>query len=209
MSSEEEDVVAVGGDLEPRTLVRAYRRGIFPWPMEGLPLLWFCPRERAILELAGLHRGRSLARIERQRPFDLTIDRAFRRVIDGCASTPRPGQRGTWITPQITAGYSRLHELGIAHSVEAWTAEGELVGGVYGVEVDGAFAAESMFYRRPYASRLALLHLLEHVASRGLDWIDVQVMTPHMERMGARAIPREDFLSRLAATRRRGLKLFD
>src|SRR5215831_18966311 len=101
MSSEEEDVVAVGGDLEPRTLVRAYRRGIFPWPMEGLPLLWFCPRERAILEIARLHRGRSLARIERQRPFRLTIDRAFRDVVAGCASTPRPGQRGTWITPGI------------------------------------------------------------------------------------------------------------
>jgi leucyl/phenylalanyl-tRNA--protein transferase len=105
------------------------------------------------------------------------------------------------------AAYTRLHRLGIAHSVEAWRGDA-LVGGVYGVEVDGAFAAESMFHREPNASKLALLRLLDHVAVRGLDWIDVQVMTPHLERLGARAIPRPAFLERLARTRGRGLRLF-
>lgn len=207
MSSLADDIVAMGGDLEPETLLYAYRHGVFPWPSEGLPLLWYCPRRRAILELERLHVGRTLARVRRQARLRLTIDADFAGVIRGCAATPRPEQSGTWITPEMLEAYTRLHRLGVAHSAEAWHGE-TLVGGVYGVDVDGAFAAESMFYRRPYASRLALLHLLDHLRGRGLDWIDVQVMTPHMERMGAREVPRAEFLRRLAATRRRGLDIF-
>lgn len=207
MSSLADDIVAVGGDLEPQTLMYAYRRGVFPWPAEGLPLLWYCPRERAIVELARVHVGATLERRRRRSDLRFTIDAAFPAVIRACAVTRRPGQAGTWITRPMVEAYTRLHRLGIAHSVEAW--EGDvLAGGLYGVDVDGAFAAESMFYRRPYASKLALLHLFEHVWQRGLDWIDIQVLTPHMERMGAQVIPRAQFLRRLENTRRRELKLF-
>lgn len=202
-----EGIVAVGGDLAPETLLAAYRAGIFPWPVDGLPLLWFSPPERGILEFEALHVPRSLARARRRSQLRFTIDCAFGRVIRGCARTPRPGQSGTWITPAIEAAYVRLHRLGIAHSVEAWHGD-DLVGGIYGVDVDGAFAAESMFYREPDASKLALLHLVGHLRGRGLDWMDIQILTPHLARLGARAVPRAEFLQRLRATRRRGLVLF-
>ena len=207
MSITQDDIVAVGGELDPETLVRAYRHGIFPWPVEGLPLLWFCPRERAILELAHVHVGRSLARARRRSTLRFTVDAAFPAVIAACAESPRPGQESTWITPPILAAYTRLHALGVAHSVEAWRGDA-LVAGVYGVDVDGAFAAESMFHRESDASKLALLHLVGVLRAGGLDWLDVQVMTPHLERLGARPIPRREFLARLARTRARGLSVF-
>ena len=206
-SSTPEGIVAVGGKLDGETLRAAYAQGIFPWPVEGLPLLWFCPPERGVLEFERLHLPRSLRRARRLSTLRFTIDAAFAEVIRACAQTPRPGQPGTWITPQVRSAYSRLHREGMAHSVEAWDG-GRLVGGVYGVDAGGAFAAESMFYLQPYASKLALLHLIEHLRGRGLDWLDIQVLTPHMERLGARAVPRETFLRRLAATRSRGLVLF-
>ena len=196
MSTSSDDIVALGGNLEPATLREAYRNGVFPWPAEDLPLLWFCPRERAILEYDHLHVGRSLARARRQSPFAFTIDAAFEDVILHCASEPRPGQDGTWITDEMIDAYVRLHHLGVAHSVETWL-DGQLVGGLYGVDTDGAFSAESMYYHEPWASKLALLHLLDHFAARGLRWIDIQVMTPHMERLGARNIPRREFLALL------------
>jgi len=202
-----EGIVAIGGDLHPDSLVTAYRQGIFPWPVENLPLLWFCPPERAVVDFARLHMPRSLARARRANSLRFTIDAAFAEVIDACATSPRPGQDGTWITPAVIDAYNRLHALGIAHSVEAW--EGDtLVGGVYGVDVEGAFAAESMFYRRSNASKLCILKLIDHLRSRGLEWMDVQTMTPHMQRLGARLIDRESFLVRLADTRARGLHLF-
>jgi leucyl/phenylalanyl-tRNA--protein transferase len=207
VSIQQDDIVAVGGDLTPETLLRAYRRGIFPWPVEGLPLLWFCPRERTILDFAAVHVARRLARTRRRTTLRFTVDAAFAAVIRACADTPRPGQDSTWITDEIRAAYTRLHRLGIAHSVEAWRAE-TLVGGIYGVDVDGAFAAESMFHHETDASKLALLYLVDHLRARGLDWIDIQVMTPHMQRFGARPIPRRDFLEKLARTRARRLRLF-
>jgi leucyl/phenylalanyl-tRNA--protein transferase len=207
MSIQRDDIVAVGGGLEPETLVAAYRRGIFPWPVPGLPLLWFCPRERAILELDRLHVGRSLARARRRTALRFTIDAAFAEVIRACAGTPRPGQDDTWITPEIVVAYTRLHRLGIAHSAEAWR-EDRLVGGIYGVDVDGAFAAESMFHHESDASKLVLLHLTDHLRAGGLEWIDIQVLTPHLERLGARTIPRAQFLARLARTRAAGRRLF-
>lgn len=207
-SANADGIVAVGGDLHPETLQLAYAQGIFPWPVVGLPLLWFSPPERGVLDFADLHLPRSLRRARRRRGYRLTIDAAFPAVIRACAATPRPGQLGTWITPAITAAYERLHALGIAHSVEAWDGD-RLVGGIYGVDAGGAFSGESMFYRAPDASKIALLHLVEHLASRGLEWLDIQVLTPHMARLGARAVPRDEFLARLAATRARGLRLFD
>jgi leucyl/phenylalanyl-tRNA--protein transferase len=202
-----EGIVAIGGDLHPESILAAYRQGIFPWPVEKLPLLWFSPPERGVLEFREMHLPRSLRRARGAAKFDFTIDRAFAPVIAACAESPRPGQHGTWITPAVVAAYTRLHRLGIAHSVEAWR-DGRLVGGVYGVDIDGAFAAESMFYVEDNASKLAFLHLVDHLAARGLDWIDIQTLTPHMERLGAKAVGREIFLSRLQQTRRRGLHLF-
>jgi leucyl/phenylalanyl-tRNA--protein transferase len=207
MSIHQDDIVGVGGRLDPETLLRAYRRGIFPWPVEGLPLLWFCPRERAILEFSRLHVGRRLARVRRQSSLRFSVDAAFGAVIRACAATPRPGQDGTWITDEIESAYTRLHALGVAHSVEAWRGH-DLVAGVYGVAVDGAFAAESMFHHEANASKLALLHLVDRLAAAGLGWMDIQVMTPHLERLGAHVVPRAQFLSRLTKTRARGLRLF-
>jgi leucyl/phenylalanyl-tRNA--protein transferase len=206
-SATRDGLVAVGGDLHPETLQLAYRQGIFPWPAPGLPLLWFSPPERGVLDFADLHVPRSLSRASRQTTFRLTVDGDFSAVIRACAAMPRPGQDGTWISADIIAAYERLHRLGMAHSAEAWDGD-RLVGGIYGVDVDGAFAAESMFYREPNASKLALLHLVSHLASRGLDWLDIQVLTPHMARLGAQAVARDGFLARLAATRSRGLQLF-
>jgi leucyl/phenylalanyl-tRNA---protein transferase len=207
MSITPDDIVAVGTDLQPARLLAAYRNGIFPWPVEGLPLLWFCPRERAILRFEELHVGRSLARARRRSTLRFSIDTAFVDVIRACAETPRPDQDTTWISADIIAAYTRLHRLGFAHSVEAWR-DDTLVGGVYGVDANGAFAAESMFHRESNASKLALLHLVDHLRARGLDWIDVQVMTPHLERLGARAIARDAFLALLARTQARRVRLF-
>ncbi len=206
-SATRDGLVAVGGDLHPDTLRLAYRQGIFPWPAPGLPLLWFSPPERGVLDFADLHVPRSLERARRRSPLRLTVDGDFPGVIRGCADTRRPGQDGTWITGDMVDAYEAMHRLGMAHSVEAWDGA-RLVGGIYGVEVDGAFAAESMFYRAPNASKLALLHLVAHLRARGLDWLDIQVLTPHMARLGARAMARDRFLARLAVTRARGLRLF-
>jgi leucyl/phenylalanyl-tRNA--protein transferase len=200
-----EGIVAIGGDLEPATLMAAYRGGIFPWPVEGCPLLWFSPERRGVLEFDRLRVPRSLAQARRRSKLRFTFDRAFEQVIRGCAQTPRPGQPGTWITPGIVRGYTRLSRQGHAHSVEAWDGE-RLVGGVYGVDVDGAFSAESMFYRVSNASKLALLELVDRLRAGGLDWMDIEVVTPHMARLGAREIPRAEFLARLARTRARGLR---
>jgi len=206
-SANSDGIVAVGGDLHPQSLLLAYRQGIFPWPVEGMPLLWFCPAERGVLEFSELHLPRSLAAAHRRTRLRFSIDAAFSDVIHACASSKRPEQEGTWITPEVIAAYVRFHRLGYAHSVEAWHAD-RLVGGIYGVDVGGAFAAESMFYREPNASKLALLHLIEHLGSRGLDWIDIQVLTPHLSRLGAKTIGRNEFLKKLRQTRARRLQLF-
>jgi leucyl/phenylalanyl-tRNA--protein transferase len=202
-----EGIVAVGGRPDPDLLAEAYARGIFPWPVEGYPLLWFSPPERALLEFDRLHVPRSLARERRRTRLAFTLDRAFDRVIRACAATPRAHEDGTWITPAMIRGYTELHRRGRAHSVEAWDGR-ELVGGLYGVDAGGAFAGESMFYLRPNASKLALLFLIEHLRGRGLDWLDVQVMTPHVEALGARLVPRDEFLDKLARALARNLRLF-
>ena len=202
-----EGIVVLGGSLSVPNLLNAYCRGIFPWPIEGLPLPWFCPAERAILEFKDLHVSRSLRYARNHSRLRFTINQAFPTVIRACALAVRSGETGTWITPQIIRAYCELNQLGHAHSVEAWEDEA-LVGGIYGVEVDGAFGGESMFYVRPNASKLALLFLIDHLRSRGLDWMDIQMMTPHMEALGAKLITRDEFLERLALTRARGLKLF-
>jgi leucyl/phenylalanyl-tRNA--protein transferase len=205
-----EGIVAVGGDLHPDSLKLAYSLGIFPWPHTGYPLLWFSPDPRGILDFDSLHVSRTLRSVRRNASrsgWTFTIDHAFAEVIRLCAQVPRFGQHGTWITPEMHAAYLLFHRLGHAHSVEAWR-NGRLAGGIYGVDAGGAFAAESMFHLESNASNLALLHLIDHLAERGLDWLDIQVLSPHLESLGAREIPRDEFLHRLASARHRGLELF-
>jgi leucyl/phenylalanyl-tRNA--protein transferase len=208
MLSMEEDIVAAGGDLRCETLIAAYRQGIFPWPAEDLPLLWYCPQNRALLRFEKLHIGRNLAKARRRTELRFTIDTAFTDVINQCASRSRPDQDGTWITDEMVQAYGDLHAMGIAHSVEAWRGD-ELVGGLYGVDSGGAFSGESMFYTEADASRLALLFLIDHLRARGAEWIDCQVMTPHFERLGAQEIPRATFLEMLATSLASGRKLFE
>jgi leucyl/phenylalanyl-tRNA--protein transferase len=202
-----EGIVALGGSLSTTNLVRAYRRGIFPWPIDEHFLPWCCPEKRAILEFKDLHVPRRLARLQRQTPFRLTIDQAFEEVIVSCARVERKEETGTWITPQMIGAYCELHKKGHAHSVEVW--EGNtLVGGLYGVDAGGAFSGESMFCYRSNASKLALLYLIEHLQKRGAEWIDIQMMTPHMAALGAKSIDRSEFLKRLSLALNRKIVLF-
>jgi leucyl/phenylalanyl-tRNA--protein transferase len=193
----DEGLLAIGGSLAPEWLIDAYRHGIFPWPFdEQSPVAWWSPDPRAIVELDRLHVSRSLRRTLASGRFQLTCDRDFAGVIRGCATGH--GRKGaTWITRDMIAAYTRLAELGIAHSVEAWH-EGRLAGGVYGLAIDGLFAAESKFYRVRDASKVALVHLVRHLAARGYTLLDIQQLTPHTARLGAIEISRSDYLARLA-----------
>ena len=190
--------LAVGGALREDILLDAYRHGIFPWPEgpEGV-VWWWSPDPRAVFEVGGVHVSRSLRRTLRREAFEVTVDHAFERVMAACAD--RPGE-GTWITPRMQAAYARLRRRGHAHSVEVWQA-GRLVGGIYGVAVGGAFCGESMFHRETDASKVALVRLDRHLAARGFTLFDAQLPTPHLESMGARALPRSEYLARLAAAR--------
>jgi leucyl/phenylalanyl-tRNA--protein transferase len=201
------DIIAMGEDLRVDVLREAYRKGIFPWPHDGLPLPWFSPRKRAVIVLDELHVGRSLRKAQKQSGLTFTIDRDFGAVIRACAEAERPEQDGTWIAPAIIEAYTHLHRAGDAHSVEAWE-DGQLAGGLYGVDAGGIFTGESMFHRRPNASKLALLFLIDHLRERGSPLLDCQVMTPHMEALGAREIARSRFLDVLAETQAKAIRLF-
>ena len=190
----EEGIVAVGGDVSPERLLVAYRNGIFPWPARGYPLLWFSPDPRFALSPHAAHVPRSLRKVIRKGQLRVTADSAFDEVIDACAAMSRPHQQGTWITPELRNGYLGLHELGYAHSIEAWR-EGELVGGLYGVGLGRTFAGESMFATEPDASKVAFTTLLGHLAMWGFRIVDCQVHTEHLARFGATMWPRERFLS--------------
>src|SRR6516165_8330974 len=195
--ADETGLVAVGGDLEPMTLVLAYRSGVFPWFGPDDPILWWSPDPRAIIELDGLHVSRRLARTIRSGKFRVTANSAFAAVLRGCAD--RPG--GTWLTREMILAYQRLHRLGIAHSVETWLGN-ELAGGIYGVALGGLFAGESMFARVSDASKVALVFLFERLRQRGYQLFDTQVLTGHTGRMGGIEIPRRDYLVRLRAALR-------
>ena len=187
-------LVGVGGDLSPDTLVAAYRDGVFPWFNPGDPFLWWSPDPRGIFELDGLHVSRSLARTIRSGKFRVTANTAFADVMRGCADRP---EGETWVTSEMIAAYEALHRLGHAHSVEVWTADGTLAGGIYGVSVGGLFAGESMFHRVTDASKVALAALVDRLKARGLVLFDVQMVTDHTRRMGAVEIPRREYLRRL------------
>jgi leucyl/phenylalanyl-tRNA--protein transferase len=189
-------LLAAGGDLSPERLLLAYSLGIFPWH-GGPPILWYSPDPRAVLRPASLRISRRLRRTLRQGRFEVRFDSAFGAVMEACAAAPRPGQDGTWITPDMVEGYSKLHGLGLAHSAEAWR-EGRLVGGVYGVSLGAAFFGESMFRSERDASKVALAILVLQLERWGFEIFDGQLPTPHLESFGMEAWPRERFLDALA-----------
>lgn len=206
--ADQHGLLAIGGDLEVDSLLLAYRSGIFPWPLDEDTLAWFAPPKRAVLFFDKLHTSRSLEREQRRGKFGFAVNRNFEGVIKACAETKnRKKQQGTWITKDIIRAYSALHAAGYAHSVEAYR-EGELVGGIYGVSIGAMFAGESMFYREPNASKLALLHLCELLKTRGATWMDCQVMTPHLLHFGAEEISRRKFTKLLDTAIQKNISLF-
>jgi leucyl/phenylalanyl-tRNA--protein transferase len=208
----EDGLLAVGGDLRPERLLLAYASGIFPWYDEGQPILWHSPDPRMVLDAGNLHVPASLRKKIQRRPYRLTLDTAFVEVIAGCAAARRPEGPGTWITSAMIEAYTELHRRGFAHSVEAWAGQ-ELAGGLYGVSLGGAFFGESMFARRPDASKVAFVALAEQLVRWGITLVDCQVHTEHLERFGAEEWPRKRYLAALAVatreTTRKGRWCFD
>jgi leucyl/phenylalanyl-tRNA--protein transferase len=197
--AEPEGVVMFGGRLTPEWLLDAYTHGIFPWPIfDGTEIMvWWSPDPRAVFELERFCVPKRLARTRRGDRFEITCDRDFSGVIGGCATAA--GRVGnTWLSPRMIEAYTRLHQLGHAHSVEVWH-QGELAGGIYGVGIGGFFAGESMYYRVRDASKVALAALVDHLRARGYGLFDIQQCTPHTRSLGAVEIPRLAFLHRLAA----------
>ena len=190
-------LLAAGGDLSPQRILTAYRRGIFPWFSEGDPILWWSPDPRMVLVPSEIHLSKSLRRTLRNKTYEVRLDTAFDRVIAACSATPRPGQNGTWILPEMQAAYRHLHALGYAHSVETWI-DGELVGGLYGLALGRVFFGESMFSHARDVSKIALAHLCLFLQRREFGIIDCQMETEHLASLGARPIPRRVFAEQLA-----------
>jgi leucyl/phenylalanyl-tRNA--protein transferase len=190
--TEPNGLLAAGGDLSPERLLSAYSQGIFPWYSAGQPILWWCPDPRAVLWPDELRISRSLRRSLRNRGFEFKVNTSFDAVVAGCAA-PRSYGGGTWITAEMAAAYSRLHELGWAHSFETWH-EGHLVGGLYGVVLGQIFFGESMFSRATDASKVALAHAIELLVAGGIELVDCQVASAHTVSLGAVDISREQFL---------------
>lgn len=190
-------LLAVGADLAPERLVHAYGRGVFPWYDEGYLPMWWSPDPRGHLTPAALHVSRSLQKVLRKHDFELSWNRCFERVMQACGARRKSG---TWVIPEMLAAYGELHRLGHAHSLEVWRA-GELVGGVYGVQVGGLFAAESKFHRRTDMSKVALVALVRSLFAAGIELLDVQFVTDHLRTLGAQEMPRREYLARLAVVR--------
>jgi len=208
----ESGLLAVGGDLSPERLLRAYALGIFPWYSEGEPILWHSPDPRFVLTRDRFRVPRSLRRAIRSGRYRVTMDEAFADVIEACGSVPRAGQDGTWITEAMKEAYTELHHMGFAHSVEVWR-EADLVGGLYGVSIGAAYFGESMFARASDASKVGFVALMEQLDRWRITLTDCQVYTPHLARFGAAAWPRERYLQALekavAKPSRRGPWRFD
>jgi leucyl/phenylalanyl-tRNA--protein transferase len=191
-------LLCAGGDLSSQRLVRAYVNGIFPWYSPGDPILWWSPDPRMVLFPGEFRISRSLRKTLRKSGYRVRLDTHFRAVIEACAETSRPGQADTWITPEIQAAYVRLHELGYAHSVETWIGE-RLAGGLYGIAIGKMFYGESMFAHLVDASKIAIAHLVRFLGEQGFGLIDCQMRTAHLVSLGAREIPRDDFICRVQA----------
>ncbi len=190
---EPDGLLAAGGDLNPQCLMQAYQHGIFPWYDEGQPILWWSPDPRSIILPEQLHISHSLNKTLRKQLFSITFDRAFEQTISACASVPRQGQKGTWLTEEMLEAYNQLHTLGHAHSVECWH-QNELVGGLYGIAIGKVFFGESMFSTHTDASKIAMVHLSRWLTNWGYELIDCQISNPHLTRMGATEIPRQKFI---------------
>lgn len=201
--ADDEGLIAVGGDLSRERLLAAYDQGIFPWPAEGLPLLWWSPNPRAIMDLEHLHVSRSMRRELRSGRFEVTFDRAFEQVMIECG---RERDGGTWITPAMVDAYVDLASRGHAHSVEVWC-DDELCGGLYGVQRGALFAAESMFHRVTNASKVALISCLQRYFAAGIELFDVQFVTEHLATLGAYTVARGEYLRRLGSARSRSVDL--
>jgi leucyl/phenylalanyl-tRNA--protein transferase len=194
--ADEDGLLAAGGDLRPKRLIRAYSEGIFPWYSDDSPILWWSPDPRLVLFPEELKISRSLRQCMKKKIFDITIDRAFEQVIRNCAAIRRKGQTGTWITEEMIQSYTELHRSGHAHSVESWH-NGELAGGFYGILLGKAFFGESMFAKMSNASKAAFAYFVEHLRQNRIALIDCQVRTDHLISLGAREITRKEFLARL------------
>jgi len=191
--TEPNGLLAIGGGLSVEWLVHAYQKGIFPWFNANEPILWWTPNPRSVLFPKEFKIARSLKQKIKQAPYNITLDKSFKSVLQHCAQVPRPNQEGTWITPSITQAYLQLHQAGYAHSVEAWDSEGKLVGGLYGVALGKIFYGESMFTLKPNASKIAFTALMMQLKEWEFQLIDTQVETEHLNRFGARLIPRTEF----------------
>ena len=209
----EDGLLALGGDLKPERLLLGYSQGIFPWYAENLPILWHSPDPRMILTTSDLVVQRSLKKAIKKQPYVLKLDTAFAAVLEGCSQTPRPNQNGTWLIPEMVKAYRELHDLGYAHSIEAWSEDGELVGGLYGVSLGGAFFGESMFAHAPDASKIAFTAIVKQLHAWNIRLIDCQVHTDHLARFGAYEVPRATYLEMLDAAlderTRRGVWKFE
>ncbi len=199
--AEPDGLLAVGGDLSARRLLLAYQCGIFPWYSEGQPILWWSPDPRFIIDLKEFHISRSLRQTLKKGIFKVTFDRAFASVVHACGTVPRRGQRGTWITSEMERAYVHLHELGFTHSAESWL-DGELAGGVYGVSLGRCFFAESMFFYKSDASKVALATLVEKLRAWDFHLIDAQLANPFLDSLGGKEMPRRLFLQRLRSALR-------
>jgi leucyl/phenylalanyl-tRNA--protein transferase len=195
----ESGIIAVGGDLSVDRLVLAYNKGIFPWFTEDDPILWWCPEQRMVLFPDNLHISKSMRSLVRKNKFKITYNQAFKEVLNACAKIKRSGQDGTWITDEMIQAYNKLHEMGIAQSVEAWDEDNKLAGGLYGLYLKekGVFCGESMFTRQNNASKYAFIKMVEHFKTKGLKLVDCQIHTSHLESLGAQLIERDVFLSYL------------
>lgn len=198
-SADEHGLLAIGGDLEPESVILAYQNGIFPWPLDEETLAWFAPPERAVIFLDEFHISRRLRRTLNRGQFTTKRDSAFRSVILRCAELKNRGdQDGTWITEEIINAYTKLHTMGFTHSFESYRGD-ELVGGLYGIQIGRFFAAESSFFREPEASKVAMCAMVEYLRGQNISWFDCQVLTPFSEGFGAREIPRSDYMRLLAS----------
>lgn len=199
LADDNSGLLAVGGDLEVRSLELAYRSGIFPWPVkESEPILWFAPTKRAILNFTNFRIPRRLQRELKKANFSFHFNTSFEAVIKACATSKnRPRRQGTWITHEMISAYIEFHKAGFAQSFETFDSENQLVGGLYGVLIGKYFAGESMFYKQTNASKFALIQTVQHLRKLGLTWMDVQMLTPLLASFGATEIPRERFMQML------------
>lgn len=191
-----EGLLAVGGDLSPSTLIQAYSKGIFPWPQEGYPMLWFCPDPRGILDFHEFRINRSARRALESNDWQVSFDRASREVINNCRLQKRPNQNGTWILPEMESAYCELANLGKVLTIEIWLRD-QLVGGIYGVLSDRYFSAESMFYKVSGASKVAFIFLVQRLKDMGHQWMDIQMLTDVSQSFGGKYVDREEFLNRI------------